>query len=538
MTILLGSSSQLEQSAQADRRRARLARRPVPGRRGRARSSSASRSTRRTRACRRKFLDEDKTEQMGETTKRVLTVFGVVGLPGADGRLRADRHLPAPGRDRLRPAEGRRPGRRPGPARPPELRLAAARAGGRRPDRVRPLLDRRRPLPADLRSGGGGAAGDADADRQRRRRPHRRRRAAAPRAAAGGGWAAMPSTRRRAAGPTATAWRRRGTGTRLQVLVDGEAALRAMVEEVRSARLARPPDGLVPVARLRDGRGRRPAGGGARPAGRDRPPGATSACCCGRARRSRCSGRRGGRCARCVTSLRAAGPIRCALDTRERPLHCHHEKTVIVDDRVAFVGGIDWTSLAGDRRDSQRHPARAALGWHDAAVRIDGPLVADVAAHFAMRWGAVTGERLARRRPAGSGGRRRRRAVRPHAARSTCTRRSRDGSFGVLESYVRALRSAAAADLPRVPVPLVARDRRGAGRQAAAAAQRPVPARDRAALAAQGRRRRHARRAGRADRRGRAAPAACWAAACSPAGRAAPTRSTSTPRSGSSTTGG
>ena len=27
----------------------------------------------------RKFLDEDKTEQMGETTKRVLTVFGVVG---------------------------------------------------------------------------------------------------------------------------------------------------------------------------------------------------------------------------------------------------------------------------------------------------------------------------------------------------------------------------------------------------------------------------------------------------------------------------
>jgi len=27
----------------------------------------------------RKFLDEDKTEQMGETTKSVLTVFGVVG---------------------------------------------------------------------------------------------------------------------------------------------------------------------------------------------------------------------------------------------------------------------------------------------------------------------------------------------------------------------------------------------------------------------------------------------------------------------------
>ena len=28
--------------------------------------------------------------------------------------------------------------------------------------------------------------------------------------------------------------------------------------------------------------------------------------------------------------------IRCALDSKERPLHCHHEKTIVVDDRVAF----------------------------------------------------------------------------------------------------------------------------------------------------------------------------------------------------------
>jgi Phospholipase D Active site motif len=30
------------------------------------------------------------------------------------------------------------------------------------------------------------------------------------------------------------------------------------------------------------------------------------------------------------------------------PLHCHHEKIVIVDGELAFVGGIDLTSLAGD----------------------------------------------------------------------------------------------------------------------------------------------------------------------------------------------
>src|SRR4051795_11160154 len=41
--------------------------------------------------------------------------------------------------------------------------------------------------------------------------------------------------------------------------------------------------------------------------------------------------------------------IRVALDARSRAMHCHHEKLVIVDDEVAFVGGIDLTSLGGDR---------------------------------------------------------------------------------------------------------------------------------------------------------------------------------------------
>src|SRR2546430_3282572 len=29
--------------------------------------------------------------------------------------------------------------------------------------------------------------------------------------------------------------------------------------------------------------------------------------------------------------------IQCALDARERPMHCHHEKTIVVDHRVALV---------------------------------------------------------------------------------------------------------------------------------------------------------------------------------------------------------
>src|SRR3954454_12976923 len=83
--------------------------------------------------------------------------------------------------------------------------------------------------------------------------------------------------------------------------------------------------------------------------------------------------------------------VRAACDARSRAMHCHHEKLVIVDDEVAFVGGIDLTLLGGDRYDTSAHPARGRLGWHDAAARLRGPAVADVAAHFAARWSEVAG---------------------------------------------------------------------------------------------------------------------------------------------------
>ena len=71
--------------------------------------------------------------------------------------------------------------------------------------------------------------------------------------------------------------------------------------------------------------------------------------------------------------------IQCALDTHERPLHCHHEKLVIIDDELAFVGGIDLTDFAGNRLDRPGHPPRGSLGWHDVATVVRGPAVAAVA---------------------------------------------------------------------------------------------------------------------------------------------------------------
>jgi phosphatidylserine/phosphatidylglycerophosphate/cardiolipin synthase-like enzyme len=132
--------------------------------------------------------------------------------------------------------------------------------------------------------------------------------------------------------------------------------------------------------------------------------------------------------------------IRCELDPREHPFHCHHEKTIVVDGELAFVGGIDLTDQAGDRFDSSRHPARWRLGWHDASTCLRGPAVADVNAHFALRWLEVTGERLEQAPPPAAAGNSTVQVVRTVA--EDMYERLPHGDFRILESYERALRSA------------------------------------------------------------------------------------------------
>jgi phosphatidylserine/phosphatidylglycerophosphate/cardiolipin synthase-like enzyme len=132
--------------------------------------------------------------------------------------------------------------------------------------------------------------------------------------------------------------------------------------------------------------------------------------------------------------------IECELDPKERPMHCHHEKTIVIDDRVAFVGGIDLTTESGDRFDSVQHPARSAIGWHDATARIEGPAVADVAEHFRMRWHEVKGEQLAPVVPPERAGEIELQIVRtvPERVYNAVPR----GDFRILESYTTAIRNA------------------------------------------------------------------------------------------------
>ncbi len=132
--------------------------------------------------------------------------------------------------------------------------------------------------------------------------------------------------------------------------------------------------------------------------------------------------------------------VRCVLDSRERTMHCHHEKLVIVDGETAFVGGMDFTALQGDRHDSNEHPPDRSLGWHDLVVRLRGPIVADVAEHFRQRWTEVADEELPRveaPEPAGEMNAQLLRTV-PDKTYDFAPH----GEFTILDSYLRALRSA------------------------------------------------------------------------------------------------
>lgn len=141
-----------------------------------------------------------------------------------------------------------------------------------------------------------------------------------------------------------------------------------------------------------------------------------------------------------VEELTRGTRIRCETDPREHPFHCHHEKTVIVDGEVAFVGGIDMTDYGGDRFDTSDHPARRRLGWHDVGTRVRGPAILDVHDHFALRWRELSGEQLERPpAPAAAG----------HSTVQVVRTVAEDmyeavpvGEFRILESYVRAIRGA------------------------------------------------------------------------------------------------
>jgi len=144
--------------------------------------------------------------------------------------------------------------------------------------------------------------------------------------------------------------------------------------------------------------------------------------------------------AQTLENLRRDTRIQAHGDPREHPFHCHHEKTIVIDGEVAFVGGIDLTDAGGDRYDTSEHVARRRIGWHDVATRVRGPVLADVNDHFRLRWRELTGEQLPSTPSPAPAGEHTLQIVRT-IAEDMYEAKPR-GEFRIFESYLRVLRSA------------------------------------------------------------------------------------------------
>ena len=78
-----------------------------------------------------------------------------------------------------------------------------------------------------------------------------------------------------------------------------------------------------------------------------------------------------------------------------------HQKVVVVDDALAFVGGIDLTIARWDRREHERHdPKRRLPGgdsyppFHDVQVAVTGPAAQALGELARERWRQATGESI------------------------------------------------------------------------------------------------------------------------------------------------
>ena len=143
-----------------------------------------------------------------------------------------------------------------------------------------------------------------------------------------------------------------------------------------------------------------------------------------------------------ATIERAGGLLQCRLDRSAHFTHCHHQKAIVVDGRVAFLGGMDLTSYTADRWDTPAHPLRAGQNWHDAQLQIEGEAVADVEQNFRQRWEATTGDAGLPHQapPCDPAWRQPVQVLRTIPARTYAF--APDGEFGILHWYGQALRRA------------------------------------------------------------------------------------------------
>lgn len=91
--------------------------------------------------------------------------------------------------------------------------------------------------------------------------------------------------------------------------------------------------------------------------------------------------------------LLAPDQIHLAFDGRHPIGACHHQKIAVIDDSLAFCGGIDmtdgrWDRPGHDSHDTLRRLKSGRIGppWHDASAVMSGPAAAALSELARARW--------------------------------------------------------------------------------------------------------------------------------------------------------
>jgi phospholipase D1/2 len=98
----------------------------------------------------------------------------------------------------------------------------------------------------------------------------------------------------------------------------------------------------------------------------------------------------------------ASDQIHFKLDGAHATGASHHHKIAVIDDALAFCGGIDMTADRWDTRghlDDDKHRRRPTTRrrydpWHDATMAVDGAVAAALGEHARNRWRAAGGESI------------------------------------------------------------------------------------------------------------------------------------------------
>ncbi len=78
----------------------------------------------------------------------------------------------------------------------------------------------------------------------------------------------------------------------------------------------------------------------------------------------------------------------------------NHRKLLIIDDRVAYFGGMNVADVTNPRSVEQAEHVAWSAGWRDVHVRLEGPQLPELAESFERSWQRAHGRRI-RRRPRG-----------------------------------------------------------------------------------------------------------------------------------------